>query len=159
MSVALLQRSVDTRRMTDKTYCTINEAAELLGVHPVTLRRMVKRGQLKAMRVGRLWRVETSQLKAVRVPQPEKEPRDPTRKGAAYYRALAGHPPLARRSSLIERERQYESARYIRLNSNQIAERDALADDRYTVILTAHGDRPERLISRLLEFLREGRTL
>lgn len=37
----------------DKAAYSLAEAAALLGVHPVTLRRLIKRGQIKAARVGR----------------------------------------------------------------------------------------------------------
>lgn len=38
-------------------YLTVSEAARLLSIHPVTVRRMVRRGELQAARVGRQYRV------------------------------------------------------------------------------------------------------
>jgi excisionase family DNA binding protein len=37
-------------------------AAELLGIHPKTLQRMARRGDIPAIRVGRYWRFRASQL-------------------------------------------------------------------------------------------------
>lgn len=38
-------------------YLNVREAARLLSVNPVTVRRMVRRGELQAVRVGRQYRV------------------------------------------------------------------------------------------------------
>jgi excisionase family DNA binding protein len=35
------------------------EAADLLGIHPETLRRMAVRGDIPALKVGRFWNFET----------------------------------------------------------------------------------------------------
>ena len=44
---------------------TIEEAAYLLSVHPNTVRRMIRRGELMAYRVGpRLIRITTTKLEA-----------------------------------------------------------------------------------------------
>jgi excisionase family DNA binding protein len=40
------------------------EAARFLGVHPRTLQRMVLRGQINGVRVGKLWRFVPSSLQA-----------------------------------------------------------------------------------------------
>jgi len=45
-------------------YLTVSEAARLLSLHPVTVRRMARRGDLQAVRVGRLWRVLLPQVAA-----------------------------------------------------------------------------------------------
>jgi excisionase family DNA binding protein len=47
--------------MTER-FLTINQTAELLGVHHGTVRRMIAKGRLRAVRVGRLWRVPGSAL-------------------------------------------------------------------------------------------------
>jgi excisionase family DNA binding protein len=39
-----------------------NQAAEFLGVHPRTLQRMVLRGQIAGVRVGKLWRFVPSAI-------------------------------------------------------------------------------------------------
>ena len=39
-----------------------NQAAQFLGVHPRTLQRMVLRGQISAVRVGKLWRFVPSAI-------------------------------------------------------------------------------------------------
>jgi excisionase family DNA binding protein len=40
----------------------VAEAAEVLGIHPATVQRAIKRGELPATRVGRKWRVRLSDL-------------------------------------------------------------------------------------------------
>lgn len=40
------------------------EAAALLQIHPKTLQRLARKGELRAMRVGRLWRFRASDLDA-----------------------------------------------------------------------------------------------
>ena len=39
-----------------------NQAAEFLGVHPRTLQRMVNRGEIVGVRVGKLWRFVPSTI-------------------------------------------------------------------------------------------------
>jgi excisionase family DNA binding protein len=39
-----------------------NQAAEFLGVHPRTLQRMVLRGEISAVKVGKLWRFMPSAI-------------------------------------------------------------------------------------------------
>ena len=53
---------------------TVAEAAAYLRVHPVSLRRMIRRGDLPALRVGRVWRIAAADLQpttAPRAPKPE----------------------------------------------------------------------------------------
>ena len=38
------------------------EAAQLLGIHPETLRRMAVRGEVPALKVGRFWKYRASTL-------------------------------------------------------------------------------------------------
>lgn len=40
------------------------QAAELLGIHPETLRRMAVRGEIPALKVGRYWKYRASALEA-----------------------------------------------------------------------------------------------
>jgi excisionase family DNA binding protein len=40
------------------------EAAALLQIHPKTLQRLVRKGEIRAMRVGKLWCFRTSDLDA-----------------------------------------------------------------------------------------------
>ncbi len=40
-----------------------NQAAQFLGVHPRTLQRMVVRGQITGVRVGKLWRFVPSSIR------------------------------------------------------------------------------------------------
>jgi PTS system nitrogen regulatory IIA component len=39
-----------------------NEAAELLGIHPVTLCEMARQGRIPAIKIGRVWRFRPSSL-------------------------------------------------------------------------------------------------
>ena len=41
---------------------TINEAAEYLDVHPMTLRRLARHGQVPAFKTGRQWRIKRAIL-------------------------------------------------------------------------------------------------
>lgn len=39
-------------------YITINDAAEILGIHPRTVTRFIVAGKLKGAKVGRTWRLD-----------------------------------------------------------------------------------------------------
>ena len=39
-----------------------DEAAKLLRIHPTTLRRMARKGEIPALQIGKLWRFATSAL-------------------------------------------------------------------------------------------------
>jgi excisionase family DNA binding protein len=41
-----------------------HQAAELLQIHPKTLQRLARKGEIRAMRIGKLWRFRTSDLDA-----------------------------------------------------------------------------------------------
>lgn len=47
---------------TAHTLVSVAKAAEILAVHPATIRRMIARGELSAKRVGRVWRVDPVDL-------------------------------------------------------------------------------------------------
>ena len=40
------------------------EAAALLQIHPKTLQRLARKGEIRAMRIGKLWRFRASDLDA-----------------------------------------------------------------------------------------------
>jgi len=44
-------------------FYTVNEVAEMLSVHPETIRRNLKSGKLKGHKVGKDWRVEESAIR------------------------------------------------------------------------------------------------
>jgi excisionase family DNA binding protein len=46
-----------------ETLMTSHQAAQLLGVHPRTLQRMVLRGEITGVRVGKLWRFVPSAIR------------------------------------------------------------------------------------------------
>ena len=41
---------------------TVDEVSEALGIHPLTVRRMARDGELPAFKVGRQWRVKRELL-------------------------------------------------------------------------------------------------
>jgi excisionase family DNA binding protein len=41
---------------------TIEEVAELLKLHPLTVRRLAREGEIPAFKVGRQWRIKTELL-------------------------------------------------------------------------------------------------
>lgn len=49
--------------MTTKPFLTVIEAADFLGVSPMTVYRLAKRAALPAEKVGRCWRFSVEQLK------------------------------------------------------------------------------------------------
>lgn len=79
---------------------SLSEAAEVVGIHPETLRRLVKQGVVPASRIGKSWRVRLSDLEpslhgpgAVAAP-----PKDRTPEGrfAAIAAELIGWPGRTR---------------------------------------------------------------
>lgn len=48
--------------MSAEQMVTVEEAARITSCHPVTIRRMIQRGELPALRVGRRYRVRLSDL-------------------------------------------------------------------------------------------------
>ena len=50
--------------MTEQLFTT-DEAAELLKVHPETVRNWIRRGDLAAIRVGRNWRIKWPDLERI----------------------------------------------------------------------------------------------
>lgn len=67
---------------------TVAEGARILGVHPQTLRRLIKQGQIPALVVGRSWRLRPSDL----VPgfQEAPKPQKKARKQGRFARLAAG---------------------------------------------------------------------
>ena len=56
-------------------FLTVAEAAAYLRVHPETIRRLVRRGELTAIKVGSVWRVPVDALE--RPTQPSDQPARP----------------------------------------------------------------------------------
>ena len=52
------------------TLISVTQAAQILAVHPATIRRMIGRGELPAKRVGRVWRVNPRDLEPDARPLP-----------------------------------------------------------------------------------------
>ncbi len=47
----------------NKTLYSVNEIAEILGLHPKTVQRFIREGKLKAHKIGRSWKVSIDDLK------------------------------------------------------------------------------------------------
>ena len=45
---------------------TVHEAAKRLNVHPETIRRMIRRGELGAMKIGHVYRIDEADLTPTR---------------------------------------------------------------------------------------------
>jgi excisionase family DNA binding protein len=56
-STFLLRREYRPERLLDSV-----EAAAILGIHPKTLQRMARSGQISGIRIGRLWRFRRSDI-------------------------------------------------------------------------------------------------
>ena len=54
---------------TDERFLTVAEVAERLKVHPITVRRHIKAGRLRAVRFGRAVRIRESDLDAYVAPE------------------------------------------------------------------------------------------
>ncbi len=50
---------------------TVTELAQRWQCHPETIRRMIQRGELKAFRVGRQWRIAEEAVKWIETKQPQ----------------------------------------------------------------------------------------
>ncbi len=50
--------------MPDERYLSPDDVAHKLNVKPLTVRRWLKSGKLKGLKVGRLWRIRESELEA-----------------------------------------------------------------------------------------------
>lgn len=49
---------------------TVDEAAERLRCHPATIRRMIARGELEHVKVGRVYRIPDDAIRTRRAPTP-----------------------------------------------------------------------------------------
>ena len=54
-----------SKRLSDfEMFLDSREAAALLQIHPKTLQRLARKGEIRAMRIGKLWRFRASDLNA-----------------------------------------------------------------------------------------------
>lgn len=49
---------------------TVDQAASALAVHPETVRRMIKRGEIAAVKVARRWRINSNELQKIATAPP-----------------------------------------------------------------------------------------
>ena len=56
--------SLSKNRVSFEPLLDDGQAAELLGIHPKTLQRLARMGEIPAHRVGRFWRYRASELDA-----------------------------------------------------------------------------------------------
>lgn len=72
---------------------TVKQAADVMGCHEATIRRMIQRGDLPATRVGSRWRVRPSDLEPTTIEKAESAPakkREPAGLFARLARELSG---------------------------------------------------------------------
>jgi len=55
-------RRVETRDMSFERLLDSDEAAALLKIHPKTLQKMARHGNINGVQIGRLWRFRASEL-------------------------------------------------------------------------------------------------
>ena len=63
-TMALKERPKESHTRPRRLAVSLDVAAEMLSVSTKTVRREIDRGHLRAVRIGRLWRVPTSELEA-----------------------------------------------------------------------------------------------
>jgi len=51
--------------MEPETYLNIRQAAELLRVHPNTIRNWLRQGELPGKQIGRLWRISAAAVESL----------------------------------------------------------------------------------------------
>jgi excisionase family DNA binding protein len=56
-----------------ETYLSVKQAAELLQVHPETILRMIRRGDLAHVKVGTIYRISRDDIKPRRNPKPARQ--------------------------------------------------------------------------------------
>lgn len=56
------ERPVNVTTQNHRPPLTVNQGAEYLQVHPITVRRLIERGELRAFRVGRSIRIDPREL-------------------------------------------------------------------------------------------------
>ncbi len=57
-----ISEEIDMNNETQDNYISIDEAAEYLGIKPVTLRNWIKKELVPAHKIGKLWKFKRSEL-------------------------------------------------------------------------------------------------
>jgi excisionase family DNA binding protein len=78
--MALPASSLKRRMPRTEDYLTVAETADKLGFHPVSIRRMIKDGRLKAIKVGYATMVSKESIEAYQKETAGMERNDPRRK-------------------------------------------------------------------------------
>ena len=86
---------------------SIDETASLLSVHPQTVRSMIKRGELAAVKVARHWRISERVLEQITTAPGEAATRStptgtPETRAAALLAALDGDDMTRRNAAIVE---------------------------------------------------------
>lgn len=72
---------------------TVKQAAEVMGCHAATIRRMIQRGELPATKIGSTYRIRPGDLEPTAMPKQERTaptPREPAGRFARLARELSG---------------------------------------------------------------------
>ena len=51
-----------SKELTEKEYYTINELASIMKVERRTIKRAIERGEIKALKIGKQWRIRKSNI-------------------------------------------------------------------------------------------------
>jgi excisionase family DNA binding protein len=78
-TAAGLQRAGGQRLPDLCDYLTVEEAAEALGYHPNSVRRVIRAGKLPADKKGTIWLIERETLETYKAETEGKAKNDPTR--------------------------------------------------------------------------------
>ena len=62
MRISLVARSENMKEQFDDNYINIEDAAQYLGIKPVTLRKWIKVNSVPAHRIGKQWKFKRSEL-------------------------------------------------------------------------------------------------
>lgn len=87
---------------------SIDETASVLSVHPQTVRAMIKRGELKAVKVARHWRVSERVIEQITTAPHEQatpispEASTPQTRASALLAALDGDDMTRRNAAIVE---------------------------------------------------------
>lgn len=80
---------------------TIDETAKYLSLTPETVRRLIRRGELRATKLGKVWRVSREVLRRVEIGEADQAPDVVSTHGQSAS-DTGGENPLARALSMVQ---------------------------------------------------------